>query len=310
MEQALRELEKQGFQARTVSIAHLPELQEAVEGQHDRGEFSENFYQERLTDFRFAPPKSLPGARTIIVATLPQPKIQVVFCLHGKSIPLLIPPTYLYYPDLQAGEILKRTLGAKGFRAARANLPLKLLAARSGLGSYGKNNICYVPGMGSYHRPMAFYSDDPAAEDSWQEAGLMERCRRCRACLKKCPTGAIGADRFLLHAERCLTYLNEKAGNFPDWVKPSFHNAIVGCLDCQDVCPENAPFRKWVEPGGEFSEKETLFLLGDSEKKLPASIHKKLQALDLMEYIEFLPRNIRAVLAASSKESPDQRKRS
>jgi hypothetical protein len=63
MEQALRELEKQGFQARTVSIAHLPELQEAIEGRHDRGEFSEEFYQERLTDFRFAPPRAPPGAR-------------------------------------------------------------------------------------------------------------------------------------------------------------------------------------------------------------------------------------------------------
>jgi len=310
MEQTLRELEKQGFQVRTVSIAHLPELQEAIQGRHDGGEFSEVFYQERLTDFRFAPPKSLPGARTIIIATLPQPKIQVVFNLHGKSIPFLIPPTYLYYPDLRAEETLKRTLGAEGFRVARANLPLKLLAARSGLGSYGRNNICYVPGMGSYHRPMAFFSDYPAAEDSWQEAGLLERCRSCQACLENCPTGAIGTDRFLLHAEQCLTYLNEKAGDFPDWVKASCHNAIVGCLECQDVCPENVPFRKWIEPGGEFSEEETLFLLGNGGKKLPASIHKKLQALDLMEYIEFLPRNIRAVLAASSKKSPDQRKRS
>jgi len=308
MEQALWELEKQGFQVRTVSIAHLPELQEAIKGRHDRGEFSEAFYQERLTEFHFAPPKSLPGARTIIIATLPQPKIQVVFSLHGKSIPLLIPPTYLYYPDVRAEELLKRALGSEGFRVARANLPLKLLAARSGLGSYGRNNICYVPGMGSYHRLMAFYSDDPAAGDSWQEAGLMERCRNCRACLENCPTGAIAADRFLLHADRCLTYLNEMPGDFPDWVKVSFHNALVGCLYCQDICPENAPFRQWVEPGEEFSEEESLLLVGNIDEKLPDSIHKKLQDLNLMEYVEFLPRNIRAVLAASGKEPPDPEK--
>jgi epoxyqueuosine reductase len=88
-------------------------------------------------------------------------------------------------------------------------------------------------------------------------------------------------------------------------VKVSFHNALVGCLDCQDVCPENAPFRQWVEPGEEFSEEESLLLLGDADKKLPSSTHKKLQDLDLMEYVELLPRNIRAVLAASSKGSPD-----
>jgi len=308
MKHVLWELEKQGFQVRTVSIAHLLELQEVIKGRHDKGEFSEEFYQERLADFSFAPSESLPGARTIIIAAFPQPKIQVVFRFHGKSFPFLIPPTYLYYPNLRAEELLKRILSPKGFRAARTNLPLKLLAARSGLGSFGRNNICYVPGMGSYHRLMAFYSDYPAAEDSWQEAGLMERCRNCRACLQSCPTGAITADRFLLHADRCLTYLNEKPGDFPDWVKPSFHNALVGCLTCQDVCPENAPFRQWVEPGEEFSEEESLLLLGDMDEKLPASIHKRLQDLDLMEYVELLPRNVRAVLASLNKESPDPEK--
>jgi epoxyqueuosine reductase len=310
MNRILGELEKQGFQVRTVSIAHLLELQEAIKRRHDIGEFSEEFYQERLADFRFAPPESLPGARTVIIAAFPQPKIQVVFRLHGKSFPFLIPPTYLYYPDLRAEELLTRILSSEGFRAARTNLPLKLLAARSGLGSYGRNNIFYVPGMGSYHRLMAFYSDQPAAEDSWQADGLMERCRNCRACLQSCPTGAITADRFLLHADRCLTYLNEKPGEFPDWVKPSFHNALVGCLTCQDVCPENAPFRKWIESGEEFSEEESLLLLGDTDEKLPASIHKKLQDLDLMAYVELLPRNVRAVLAAANKESPGPEKRS
>ncbi len=302
MEHALQELRKQGFQVRTASTPHLPELQEVIKGRHDRGEFSEKFYQERLADLRFTPPKSLPGARTIIVAAFPQPKIQVLFHLRGKSFAILIPPTYLYYPNSRAEEILKRILGPVGLRTARTNLPLKLLAARSGLGSYGRNNICYVPGMGSYHRLMAFYSDDPASEDSWQEARLMERCRNCRACLKSCPTGAIAADRFLLHADRCLTNLNERPGDFPDWVKGSFHNALVGCHYCQDVCPENAPFRKWIEPGGEFTEEETRFLLGDPDAKLPASIHKKLQDLDIIEYRELLPRNLRAVLAASGKK--------
>ena len=93
MEDVLWELEKQGFQVRAVSIAHLPELQEAIKGRHDKGEFSEEFFLERLADFRFAPPESLPGAGTVIIAAFPQPKIQVVFRLHGKSFPLLIPPT-------------------------------------------------------------------------------------------------------------------------------------------------------------------------------------------------------------------------
>jgi len=301
MDHILQELRKRGFKAQTISVSHLPELQKSIAERYDKGEFPEEYYRERLAHFRFAPPEFLPGARTIIIAAFPQPKVQVVFHLEGRAFPFIIPPTYLYYPNATAEELLNGILKPAGYHLARTCLPLKLLAARSGLGSYGGNNLCYVPGMGSYHRLMAFYSDCPALDDSWQTAKQMKECARCWACLRNCPTGAISTDRFLLHAERCLTYLNEKPGEFPDFVKPSFHNALVGCLHCQDVCPENMPFRQSIELGEEFSEEEgRLLLQGESPGKLSPSIRKRLQKLDLMEYLEFLPRNVRAVMAASS----------
>jgi epoxyqueuosine reductase len=303
MDHILRELEKHGFRARTVSISHLAELKEAVDKRYEEGEFSEDFYRERLTDFRFEPPKSLAAARTIIIAAFPQPKIQVVIRLFGKPFPLFIPPTYQFYPNSTAERLLKRMLRPAGHRLARTILPLKLLTARSGLGSYGRNNICYLPGMGSYHRLMAFYSDYPAVDDFWQTAKLMKSCAKCRACLRNCPTGAISTERFLLHAERCLTFLNEKPGDFPAWVNPAGHNTLVGCLTCQDICPENSPFGKRIEFGEEFSEEETLLLMqGDRPKNLPPSIRKRLQNVGLMEYVELLPRNIRSATAASPKK--------
>jgi len=309
MDPIIRELKKSGFQARTVSISRLPELKEAIVSRYVKGKFLETFYRERLTDFRFEPPESLPGARTIIIAAFPQPKLRVMFHFEGKPFPFYIPPTYLYYPNLTAEELLNAILQPAGYRLARTSLPLKLLATRSGLGSYGRNNICYVAGLGSYHRLMAFYSDYPTPEEHWQPAGLMDRCQNCRACLDNCPTEAISTDRFLLHAERCLTYLNEKPGDFPAWVKPSFHNALVGCLYCQDVCPENMPFRRWIETREEFSEEEGLLLLqGGRPEKLPLSIRKRLQNLDFMDYLELLPRNIRAVMAASSEKFHDPEK--
>lgn len=303
MDHILQELEKHGFRARTVSISHLAELKEAIDKRYDKGEFSEEFYRERLTDFRFKPPESLAGARTIIIAAFPQPKIQVVLRLFGKRIPLIIPPTYQYDPNLAMERLLKRILRPEGHWFERTILPLKLLAAHSGLGSFGRNNICYVPGMGSYHRLMAFYSDYPAIDDFWQPAKLMERCAKCWACLRNCPTGALSAERFLLHAERCLTYLNEKAGDFPAWVNSAHHNSLVGCLVCQDVCPENSPFKKWIEPREEFSEKESLLLMQTHNPEIfPLSLRKRLQNLGLTDYVELLPRNIRSVLAASPKK--------
>jgi epoxyqueuosine reductase len=300
MDHILRELEKHGLRARTISISHLAELKEAIDKRYDKGEFSEEFYRERLTDFRFEPPASFAGARTIIIAAFPQPKIQVVFSQDGKPFTLIIPPTYQYFPNSMAERLLKKFLSPPGHRLARTILPLKLLAARSGLGSYGRNNICYLPGMGSYHRLMAFYSDYPAVDDFWQSAKLMKSCANCWACLRNCPTEALSTERFLLHAERCLTFLNEKPGAFPAWVNPACHNTLVGCLTCQDVCPENSPFGKRIELGEEFSEEETLLLMqGDRPEKLPPSIRKRLQNVGLMEYVELLPRNIRSVMAAS-----------
>jgi len=37
-------------------------------------------------------------------------------------------------------------------------VPIDRLAVRGGLATYGRNNVTYVPGMGSFHRLSAFYS--------------------------------------------------------------------------------------------------------------------------------------------------------
>jgi epoxyqueuosine reductase len=173
------------------------------------------------------------------------------------------------------------------------------LAARSGLGAYGRNNVCYVEGLGSFHRPVALISDLPCPEDTWQEARMMERCQTCQACIRACPTGAITAERFLLHAERCLTFRNEKPGSvpFPAWVDPAWHNCLVGCMICQRVCPENKEVLGWIEEGAEFSQEETALLLeGVPSDQLPDALTEKLAQWDLVDLLDILPRNLGAFL--------------
>jgi epoxyqueuosine reductase len=124
---------------------------------------------------------------------------------------------------------------------------------------------------------------------------MMESCKNCYACRKNCPSGAIASDRFLLHTERCLVYHNEKKGDvpFPDWIDPSWHNCIVGCLHCQRVCPQNKSLLNWIEEKVEFFQDETaLILKGVPREQLPAETTKKLQNLDLLENMDILPRNL------------------
>jgi epoxyqueuosine reductase len=293
----LWQLDEKGCKGRVVPIHRLRDLQEEIEGRHRQELFDEEFYQERLTGFKFDPPGDLQEAHSLIVVAVPQPQIRFTFTWNGEAILLVMPPTYLYWRETeqQVRDLVAGIVGAQGYRVTQGRPPEKLLAVHSGLGAYGRNNICYVKELGSFHYPVALVSDLPCPEDTWQEARMMERCQTCQACLRACPTGAITTERFLLHAERCLTFRNEKPGSvpFPAWVDSAWHNCLVGCMICQRVCPENKEVLGWVEEGAEFSREETALLLeGVTPDRLPAPLAEKLRRWDLLDLLDILPRNL------------------
>jgi epoxyqueuosine reductase len=174
---------------------------------------------------------------------------------------------------------------------------LKLLAVRSGLAEYGRNNIGYIPGRGSFFRLMAFFTDLQCSEYTWRLPVMMERCLNCKACLVACPLGTIDEHRFLLHAERCLSFHNEHAGDFVKNIDRSFHHCLFGCLKCQIVCPENKKTIKWMEERERFSDYETFVILnGIPLEKIPNSTKKKLSKLGLIDDYPLLARNLSVLL--------------
>jgi len=300
------QLREQGHDGRIVSIRRLADLQEEIGERHRQGSLDEELFEAYLAGFAFHPPERLVDARSVIVVAVPQPQYRVTFTWDGKPVPLIIPPTYLcaWKIDQQVRDILSRALEPEGYRVAEAVLPKKLLAVRSDLAAYGKNNITYVPGMGSFHRLAAFYSDFPCPEDNWRESQMMERCQTCTACVRRCPTGAIAPDRFLLHAERCVTFHSEKdsAVPFPEWLDPDWHNCLVGCMHCQIVCPENRDVVQWIEEGPQFSDEETALLLqGASLDQVSAETAEKLRQSEMAGFLEVLPRNLGVVLERAAR---------
>jgi epoxyqueuosine reductase len=294
------QLTDRGYQGRVVSVEHLVDLQDEIEGHYKQGLLDRELYQAYLARFTFGLPDNLPEARSVIIVAVPQPKIELTFTWNGERLRTTIPPTYPERKiDKHVMELLGQVLAPAGYRVTEALLPKKLLAVRSGLASYGRNNISYVPGMGSFHALVAVYSDLPAPEDNWREPQMMESCQNCSACQRYCPVGAISSERFLLHAERCITFHNEKPGDVPfsPQLDLSWHNCLVGCLHCQRVCPENRKCWHWAEEGAEFSAEETLLLLeGVPVEQLPASTVEKLEQWDLDMYADVLPRNLNALL--------------
>lgn len=299
-------IEGRGWRWRSVPIAHLADLRQAIQGHHEDGLLFEPLYREQLGLLSFDPPAGLPDARSILVVAVPTPQMRVFFHRDGRRVPVVVPPTYVSYTarteSVQAD--LADWLAEAGCRLAKPRLPLKTLAVRSGLAEYGRNNLCYVPGMGSFLQLVGAFTDLPGEEDPWREPKALDRCESCVTCLRRCPTGAIAEDRFLLRAERCLTYHNEAAADFPDWIDPAWHHCLVGCMRCQSACPENRAVRDWFEDRGEFSERETALLLEQTPLEgLPAETAARLRSLELNEEHRQLCRNLAMVIERETRGS-------
>lgn len=288
-------IEERGWKGRIVPISHLDDLKREIRDRYDCGLLNEKLYRDQLSWFSFEPPGNLPDARSIIVVALPVPQTRTIFHWQGGRFAVIVPPTYAGYSatTLRVQAVLASWIEQEGYKVACPQLPLKTLAAWSGLAEYGRNNICYVDGMGSFLQLVGVFSDLPCSEDAWRKPRMLRRCDSCVACLRSCPSGAIAKDRFLLHAENCLTYHNEGAAEFPAWVHPSWHHCLIGCMKCQNVCPENKAVLTWFDDRDEFAEHETAcFVERMPFDQLPSDTAAKLRSLQLNEDYRILCRNL------------------
>ena len=290
-------LEAKGYKGKIVSAEYIPDLQNTVKKFNEEKLLDPEFYEEYKKYFEFEPNTEFGKVKSLFMVAMPQPQYEIVFNWKNKEVPLKVPPTYLNGRALinATKAFLTDLLKSSGHSVEFARLPQKTLAMRAGLAEYGRNNITYIRGLGSFHRLFTFYSDFPYEQDGWQDLRMMDLCKECSACVRKCPTGAIPEDRFLLRAERCLTFHNEHPVDvpFPDWIDPSWHNCLVGCLHCQKVCPANEKVIKWTEPGPTFSEEETKLLLsGTTVENLPEETRSKVEEHGLGYYLSVYPRNL------------------
>ena len=301
--QALLLIKDLGHRGAVTSIDHMTELREAIQAPYREKVLSPDLYRAYLKGYAYASPKSLPNVLSIVVVAFRHPQYRLIFQRGRHAITVDIPPTYIRFEKTEA-EILGTIRGViepEGHKVVRASgsasIPLKTLAVRSGLGQYGRNNLCYVEKMGSYHRLVAFYTDLPCDEDLWRKPVMMQECEDCDRCRRACPTGAIPKDRFLLRAERCITFRNESLEPFPDWIDPGWHSCLVGCMRCQKACPQNRHCPPDVIELGTFTEEETHLLLQSGGEALPDVLARKLGEMGIESLLEVIPRNLAALFA-------------
>ena len=110
-------------------------------------------------------------------------------------------------------------------------------AQRAGLGFIGRNNCFIIPGKGSFF----FLGEIVTTAVLPPDEPCTLTCMGCGRCVAACPSGALGDDG-AVDASRCLSCLliENHADQLPDWVGDVIGDRVVGCDECQLVCPHNA----------------------------------------------------------------------
>ena len=188
---------------------------------------------DRSTD----PSRTVPGARSIIVAARSYLAEAEPSRPPGPQARVARYAWVDHYAALRVGlRAIADRLKAAGQRA----VPLaddnaivdREVAYRAGLGWFGKNANLLLPGAGSW-----FVLGCVITTAAYEPADVVsDGCGSCHRCLDACPTGAIVAPG-VIDANRCLAWVLQRPGTIAPELRPAIGDRLYGCDDCQEVCP-------------------------------------------------------------------------
>ena len=239
-------------------------VERKAEGRHGGMQFTYR-NPERSTD----PARILPGATALVVGALSYAQPAARRPAGGRPTARVARyATGDVYGELRSAlGVMARLLTERGHRAtvvADDNALVDREAAyRAGLGHYGKNTNLLLTGAGSWFVLGSVVTDAPL-----RPAGepLRDGCGACRRCLDGCPTGAIVASG-VVDARRCLAWLLQATGDFPEEFRGALGDRLYGCDDCQEVCPPNRGAPEAAQPGAQAAV-DVLELLAATDEEL------------------------------------------
>jgi epoxyqueuosine reductase len=296
------------YKYRILPVSRFQALQKEFDVARNNSQLGRNkMYLDQIAPLSFKVPADFSNAKSIIVVAAYSKNMYSNFRLDGQSYKIMIPFQY-YNDDLNADKlkaiVQKDVIKTPGRRIVdiSTKVPLKLLAARSGLGRYARNSLVFIDGMGSYNVLHAFLTDHPFAEDNWTELQILDECNRCHACERTCPTRCINRWNYSTNIDKCLTLYNENPGEFPNYIQGSMHHALMGCMQCKSPCPANEGIAELSGNLEDVSEEETRKILrGAPDDALMQSLQRKLRqfkATTSKDQFPILKRNLSVLIRA------------
>lgn len=265
-------------------------------------------YLARNVERRLDPRETIPGARSVIVVTLPYAsdcafpenaddsrRGRIARYARGRDYHKVMPPLLR-----QLAQFVKDDDRYRAWYSSDAGPILERdWAEQAGLGWIGKNALIIDPEVGSWFflgvivTDRAFEPDPPA----------VDHCGTCRRCLDACPTNAFVGERSV-DATRCISYWTIEHREEFDETTPALDGWVFGCDICQQVCPFN-----------QRSGRKSPAIVDDLHPRdLPDDLNQ-LAALDRTKFLEAfagtpvmrtgwegLARNARSVMAALPDE--------
>lgn len=185
------------------------------------------------------------------------PEIMARESFSPKSVILFLLPYYVsegknisayatsldYHTAIKAvcdglAEVIRKYLPGAKMRGYGDHSPIDEIhaAAISGLGIIGDNTLLINERYGSYVFVGDVVTDiDPSLLGA-RPVGEPERCIRCGACRRACPTGILRGE-----CRVCLSAITQKKGELSPWEEGLVRecNTAWGCDLCQRCCPYN-----------------------------------------------------------------------
>lgn len=185
----------------------------------------------------------------------------------------------------EASELLTRQLGGSFVSFVDASPIREVECARlAGLGNLGRNGLLLHPVYGSCTFIGTIVTDHALAPRF--PAG--KACSGCGACIRACPTGALGEQDF--RQELCRSHITQKKGVLTEEETAEVRagGLVWGCDLCLDACPHNqnlpfSPIPGFAESCAPVVTRENLDMLYEEH---PYNYRKKSVLLRNIEIID------------------------